>query len=193
MINSIKKIAFALSDLMIKRKLSAMPSVKIGSKSKIAYRNIVLKNDIKLSIGSESMIEGRLCFDKDSSEIRIGNRTFIGGNSTLIASQKIEIGNNVLVAWGCTFMDHNAHSLNWNERKDDVLNWFTKTPVWKNVISKPIVIKDHAWIGFNSIILKGVTIGEGAIVAAGSIVIKDVEPFTLVGGNPAQKIKDLER
>ncbi len=193
MINSIKKIAFALSDLMIKRKLSAMPSVKIGSKSKIAYRNIVLKNDIKLSIGSESMIEGRLCFDKDSSEIRIGNRTFIGGNSTLIASQKIEIGNNVLVAWGCTFMDHNAHSLNWNERKDDVLNWFTKTPVWKNVISKPIVIKDHAWIGFNSIILKGVTIGEGAIVAAGSVVIKDVEPFTLVGGNPAQKIKDLER
>ena len=158
MINSIKKIAFALSDLMIKRKLSAMPNVIIGSKTKVAYRNIVLKNDIKLSIGSESMIEGRLCFDKDSSEIRIGNRTFIGGNSTLIASQKIEIGNNVLVAWGCTFMDHNAHSLNWNERKDDVLNWFTKTPVWKNVISKPIVIKDHAWIGFNSIILKGVTI-----------------------------------
>ncbi len=193
MINSIKKIAFALSDLMIKRKLSAMPNVIIGSKTKVAYRNIVLKNDIKLSIGSESMIEGRLCFDKDSSEIRIGNRTFIGGNSTLIASQKIEIGNNVLVAWGCTFMDHNAHSLNWNERKDDVLNWFTKTPVWKNVISKPIVIKDHAWIGFNSIILKGVTIGEGAIVAAGSVVIKDVEPFTLVGGNPAQKIKDLER
>jgi len=63
---------------------------------------------------------------------------------------------------------------------------------WSNVISKEIIIKDKAWIGFNVIILKGVTIGEGAIVASGSVVTKDVPDFTLVGGNPARIIKSVE-
>lgn len=193
MISTIKKIAYWFTDFLVRRRLYSMKDVFIGENSKIAFRNIILKNENKLSIGSQSIVEGRLCFDKDKSQIKIGNKTFIGGNSVLISSENIEIGNNVLIAWGCTLMDHNAHSLNWQDRTDDVLNWFTKNPTWKNVKSKPIIVKDNVWIGFNSIILKGVTIGQGAIVSAGSVVIKDVEPFTLVGGNPAQKIKAVER
>jgi acetyltransferase-like isoleucine patch superfamily enzyme len=61
-----------------------------------------------------------------------------------------------------------------------------------NVDSAPIIIEDHVWISFNSIILKGVTIGKGAIIAAGSVVTKDVAPFTLVAGNPAKLIKHLQ-
>ena len=57
--------------------------------------------------------------------------------------------------------------------------------------TKPIVIGDRVWIGAGSIILPGVTINDGAVVAAGAVVNKDVEAFTLVGGVPAQKIKDL--
>ncbi len=60
---------------------------------------------------------------------------------------------------------------------------------WSNVKSSPITIKDKAWIGFNSIILKGVTIGEGAVVAAGSVVTQDVPDYAVVGGNPAKIIK----
>ena len=60
-----------------------------------------------------------------------------------------------------------------------------------DVIRKPIVIKDKAWIGFNSIILKGVTIGEGAIVGAGSVVTKDVPPYTIVAGNPARIVREI--
>jgi maltose O-acetyltransferase len=63
--------------------------------------------------------------------------------------------------------------------------------------SKSIEVQDHVWIGGNSTILQGVTIGEGAIVAAGSVVTKDVEPYTIVGGVPAKfikprKLKDVE-
>jgi len=58
------------------------------------------------------------------------------------------------------------------------------------LITAPIVIGDGVWIGARAIILPGVTIGEGAVVAAGSVVTKDVEPFTVVGGNPAKFIKD---
>ncbi|MFN7691728.1 MAG: DapH/DapD/GlmU-related protein, partial [Bacteroidota bacterium] len=60
-----------------------------------------------------------------------------------------------------------------------------------NIASKPIVIHDKVWISFNAIILKGVTIGEGAVVAAGSVVTKDVAPYTMVAGNPAKFIKNV--
>lgn len=61
---------------------------------------------------------------------------------------------------------------------------------WRPLVTKPITICDGVWIGARAIVLPGVTIGEGAIVAAGAVVTKDVEPFTIVGGNPAKVIKE---
>ncbi len=58
---------------------------------------------------------------------------------------------------------------------------------------KPVVIGDHVWIGGNSVINPGVKIGEGAVIASGSVVTKDVPPYTLVGGNPAHTIKQIEK
>ena len=69
---------------------------------------------------------------------------------------------------------------------------FIENKNWSVVSSAPILIKNNVWIGMNVIILKGVTIGEGAIVAAGSVVTKDVPDWTLVGGNPAKIIKNLK-
>ena len=60
------------------------------------------------------------------------------------------------------------------------------------LVTAPITICDGVWIGARAIILPGVTIGEGAIIAAGAVVTKDVEPFTVVGGNPAKFIKNRE-
>jgi maltose O-acetyltransferase len=60
-----------------------------------------------------------------------------------------------------------------------------------DIKSKPVVIESDVWIGFNSTILKGVTIGTGAIVAACSLVTKDVPPKTIVAGNPARLIRDI--
>ena len=58
-----------------------------------------------------------------------------------------------------------------------------------DLVTKPIMIQDNCWIATGAIILPGITIGEGAVVAAGSVVVKDVEPWTVVGGNPAKFIK----
>ncbi len=71
-------------------------------------------------------------------------------------------------------------------------NNFTVNKDWSNVKSKPIKICDKVWIGFDVVILKGVTIGEGAIVGARSVVTKDVEPWTVVAGNPVKFIKNIE-
>ncbi|KAA6317720.1 hypothetical protein EZS27_032171, partial [termite gut metagenome] len=84
-----------------------------------------------------------------------------------------------------------------SERLKDMSNFreeFKERTIGKNtdlsvIKSAPIVIKDKAWIGFNSIIMKGITIGERAIVAAGSVVIKDVPDYAVVGGNPVKIIK----
>jgi acetyltransferase-like isoleucine patch superfamily enzyme len=65
------------------------------------------------------------------------------------------------------------------------------TNVKGNVDTAPIIIEDHVWISFNVIVFKGVTIGKGAIIAAGSVVTKDVAPFTLMAGNPAKPVKTL--
>lgn len=63
---------------------------------------------------------------------------------------------------------------------------------WTAVKSRPIVIEDKAWIGFGCTILNGVTIGEGAIIGAHSVVRENVKPWTIVAGNPAIKIKDIK-
>jgi len=151
-------------------------------------------------LGNGSVVAGSFVIESDSGSIKIGDRSFIGGGS-FISINRIEIGNDVMFSWGCTVMDNDAHSLNWQNRVNDVSDWkrgldeniIGKYKDWSSVESAPIIVQDKCWIGFNAIILKGVTIGEGAIVAAGSVVTKDVAPYTLVAGNPARYIKDLPK
>ena len=102
-----------------------------------------------------------------------------------------------MFSWGCVIADNNAHSIVSKDRMNDVRDWkrgvkegvIAKYKNWDKVKMAKITIKDKAWIGFNAIILKGVTIGEGAIVAAGSVVIKDVPDYTIVAGNPVIIVK----
>lgn len=154
------------------------------------------KDKIYLEIGTNSVVSGNYIFEIETGKITIGNNTFIGGGM-FICIEEIEIGNDVMISWGCTIADNNSHSLIWEERKNDVRDWkkgldegkIGRYKDWTNVARAKIKIKDKAWIGFNSIILKGVTIGEGAIVASGSVVTKDVPDWAVVGGNPAKIIK----
>lgn len=153
-----------------------------------------------LKIGSHSIIDGRFIFEKDSGMITVGDRVHIGG-SRFISIDRITIGNDVTIAWGCLFYDHNSHAVNWSDRKNDTKQEYQdlmncgnmiKNKNWSVVKHKPITVCDKAWIGADCTILKGVTIGEGAVVAAGSVVTQNVEPWTVVGGNPARVIKRID-
>lgn len=174
--------------------------IKFGLNSKLDNVRIDVrrpKESFKnLIIGDNCLISGNYFFELDGAVINIGNDTFIG-SSTFVCSSKISIGNQVLISWGCTIMDNNAHSLVSVERKNDVYDWkrsleegeVGKYKDWTNVAKGEIIIKDKSWIGFNVIILKGVTIGEGAVVAAGSVITKDVPDYAVVAGNPAAVLK----
>jgi acetyltransferase-like isoleucine patch superfamily enzyme len=148
----------------------------------------------KINIGKETRILGQLLIFKFGGNILIGDNCYVGNNVKIWSAESIIIGNNVLISHNVSIIDTNSHEIDFIERseryKDLIINgpWQSKG----SVITSPIIIKDHAWISFNAIILKGVTIGKGAIVAAGAVVTKDVPDFTVVAGNPAKIVKYLE-
>ncbi len=155
---------------------------------------------IYLTIGDDCIISGDFIFESEKGSIAIGNHTYVGGGA-FISRSSITIGNNVTIAWGGAVYDHDSHSLNYLDRRKDIDDElcdirnernFIENKDWTNVNTKPIVINDDAWIGMNVIILKGVTIGKGAIVGAGSVVTKDVPAWTVVAGNPAKVVKNLD-
>lgn len=150
------------------------------------------KGFLNVVIGDDCFLSGTLALYSGECEIVIGNRVFIGPNTMLFAYKKINIEDDVMVSWGCTLIDTNAHSLKSQERLNDVLDW-KKGPEmknWKIVESKAIHVESNVWIGFNSIITKGVRLGKACIVASGSVVTKSVNANIIVGGNPAKFIKE---
>lgn len=166
--------------------------VKVEPGSKISYCKVIVKQGCFVSIGEKSLVEGSIFFDRENATVTIGNRTYIG-NSMLVCASAISVGDDVLMAWGCTVVDHDSHSIHWEERKDDVVNWIQGRKDWSNIACTPITIGNKVWVGFNVSILKGVTIGEGAVIAAGSVITKDVPPYTVVAGNPAKVKRELRK
>ena len=121
--------------------------------------------------------------------ISIGNDCYVA-NASLVCSQKILIGNRVFIAGGVTIADSDFHPMDPAERLADTI---ALSPLGNSknrpaITSKPVVIEDDVWIGFNATILKGVCVGEGAVIEPGALVIEDVEPGSTVGGNPAKPV-----
>lgn len=147
----------------------------------------------KISIGKESCIRGALATDRPGGQIIIGKRCYIGLGTRIWASDEVNIGNNVLIAHNCNIFDNDTHPVDYLERREDANNIIFRgvREKFDTLSSKKIMIGNDVWIGCNAIILKGVIIGDGAIIAAGSVVTKDVEAWSLVAGNPARFIKKL--
>lgn len=185
----------------LEREIRKQKNLIIG-KNTTLLDNVMFQNlyENKISIGDDCMINCNFIFESDMGEIKIGDRCFINAGTDLISRSKISIGDDVTIANGCKLYDHNSHSMDWKERRNDVFQQFKdyketgdfiKNKNWDVVKTRPITICDKVWIGFDSTILNGVTIGEGAIIGAKSVVREDVEPWTVVVGNPAKVIKKV--
>ena len=114
--------------------------------------------------------------------VLIGEGSIIGDKAMLDGLNGIIIGNNVNLSTGVWI---------WTEQHNPQCKYFSCIDQ-----GAPVIIKDRAWISYRAVILPRVTVGEGAVIAAGAVVTKNVEPFTIYGGVPAKKIgnrnKDLE-
>lgn len=112
--------------------------------------------------------------------IEIGANCGLTG-TTIVAAERVTLGDNVQVGANCTIVDTDFHPLTPEERDRDFLAG----------AHCPVIIEDDVFIGMNSLILKGVTIGRRSVIGAGSVVTRDVPPGVIVAGNPAQFVKEL--
>jgi acetyltransferase-like isoleucine patch superfamily enzyme len=177
-------------DVVLGLKSRYSGAVSIGRGTAVAWRRIRNVSGNRLSIGEDSIIHANINFESRGGEIRIGSRTFVG-RSNLICYRSLAIGDDVLMSWGVTLVDHDSHSINWAERKDDVLEWGKARKNWEFVAHAPVSIADKVWIGFNVSILKGVTIGEGAVIGACSVVTRDIPAYSMALGNPARVVRSF--
>ncbi|HEX5283185.1 MAG TPA: acyltransferase [Bryocella sp.] len=135
---------------------------------------VYIGDDVYLS-GSLNVAGGRIF---DNPELRIGNRTFIGSKCIFAVARLIEIGDDVLIASGCSLSDYSGHPLDPDNRAAGV-------QVAPEDV-RPVRIGNKAWLGRGAIVLPGVTIGEGAVVGAAAVVTKDVPPGHICVGNPGR-------
>lgn len=148
-----------------------------GSVIKIGERFTACSQAKYNSLGVFQRVFIRTC-ERDSSII-IGNNVGLSG-CVVSAHSSVKVGNNVLIGSGALITDSDAHSLDLYKRREG-----------EGGVSVPVVIEDDVFIGARAIVLKGVTIGRGAVVGAGAIVSNSVPPFSVVVGNPARVVKTL--
>ncbi len=165
---------------------------KIGENLNLCIRsNCTADAPGSIVIGDNCEIYGTLQ-SMAGGTISIGNHTAIYERSIVGAVKSIRIGSCVIISNEVHIFDNNNHPTDPSARRKMCLEGF-HTPAWRweHSASKPIVIEDNVWIGERSMILKGVTIGTGSIVAAHAVVTKDVPPYTIVAGNPARVVKEI--
>jgi acetyltransferase-like isoleucine patch superfamily enzyme len=124
----------------------------------------------------------------------VGDFTLMNG-ALVMAEERIEIGSHCLISWNVGIADSDFHPLAPAQRIIDahaLAPFFKDRPPRPPLRTAPVIISDNVWIGMNAIILKGVTIGENSVVAAGAVVTKSVPPGVVVAGNPAVITKQLD-
>lgn len=125
---------------------------------------VYLWSDVKLSVVGAS---------DHPALLTIGDHVSLGTNTQIHCADRVTIGSDSLIAWDVIIMDHDYHKLDGD---------FVK--------KAPVILGERVWVGCRVIVTRGVTIGDGAVIAAGSVVTRDVPPASLVGGNPARVIRE---
>jgi len=185
----LRKIINKIKNKIIIRKLKGV--ITLGQNTEMTGYFDIRNRKSHIVIGKDCRIQGSLVTETAGSRIDIADNVFIGGETIFDCAVHISIGEDVQISYQCLLMDSDNHSISYSVRKNDVHKFRNMEPDWSVAKSAPIKVNKGAWIGARTIILKGVTIGEGAVVGAGSVVTKDVPAWTIVAGNPARVIREI--
>jgi len=130
----------------------------------------------------------------ENGHCMVGDFTLLNG-ALIMAEEKIDIGSYCLISWGVGIADSDFHPLEPAQRLIDaqaLAPFFKDRPPRPRLTTAPVKICNNVWIGMNAVILKGVTIGDNSVVAAGAVVTKSVPANTVVAGNPAAVVKTFD-
>jgi acetyltransferase-like isoleucine patch superfamily enzyme len=156
------------------------PLIDIRRGSKLFLGNGVILTSRNKGYHLNIQAPVKLFADRPGAEIRVGEQTRIAG-SCIHAQRSVTIGKRCLIAGNCQIIDANGHDLSFPgvEQRLDIEG-----------LSAPIVIEDDVWLGTNTVVLPGVTIGRGAVIGANSVVSSNIPPMVVARGNPAEVVLD---
>lgn len=160
--------------------------------SSFCFKHFFAKGAVGLRVGSHVTIWRTSLAADQEAVIEIGDFCYLA-NASLVCTERISIGSHVMIAGGVTIADSDFHPMNPAGRVADTIALSMRGDRSRRpaVEVRPVVIEDGVWIGWNATILKGVRVGEGAIVAPGALVNRDVLPGVTVAGNPARPVEDV--
>jgi acetyltransferase-like isoleucine patch superfamily enzyme len=174
------------------------PNVRYGTgfycETAQIFRKLRAQHDAALSLGDYvSCYAGCSFAIGENARCTVGDFTLMNG-ALVMAEELIEIGSYCMISWNVGIADSDFHPLDPAERRKDALAlapYYKDRPPRPPIRTAPVRIGDNVWIGMNAVILKGVTVGENSVIAAGSVVSKSVAANTVVAGNPAVMVKQL--
>lgn len=180
------RIKNRLQELAARRLLSIHRSARLQPTCRIRNNQ---RNRVAIEVDAHSVIAGELLTFADRGHIRIGKHVFVGEHARIWSGAGVTIGDRVLISHGVNVLDSAFHDLSAASRHQQFLRIFSgKVNAVGTIHCEPVTIEDDVWIGLNAIILKGVRIGKGAVVAAGTIVTRDVDAYSIVAGPSARVI-----
>jgi len=171
-------------------------NVRIGENTLItadyAFKRFLSKQPNALLIGSNCTMDGVHFAIGREGRVAIGEFCYFT-NAVLLCELELRIGNYVIIGWNATIADTDFHPISPAERIADAVacSPLADGRPRPEILKKPVIIEDDVWIGPNATILKGVRIGQGSFIEAGSLVTRDVPPRSRVLGNPAQIIGEV--
>ena len=175
---------------------SAPTNIEVGEgvrmDSVAGFKQFRTKAEVGMRIGDHTTLCGVQFATSERGVIEIGADCYIDGAS-IIAEEKVTIGDRVVIAVQVTIADSDFHPIDPEQRALDCValspSGDGKRPPF---LTRPVIVENDVWIGFGAVLLKGVRVGQGVIVGAGSVVTKDVPAGMFVSGNPARVIGPAE-
>ncbi len=154
---------------------------RIENKGRITLGNNMRLNSALCTYNSGNLEGPVLLRTSKEGSITTGDEVYLNGTA-IISEISVTLGSRIMIGANTVIMDTNTHNVPWENRLRR----------WDKIVRKPVRVEDDVWIGASCFIMKGVTVGKGSIIAAGSIVSKDVEPFSIYAGNPAVFVKKID-
>ncbi|MDP8901374.1 MAG: acyltransferase [Actinomycetota bacterium] len=172
-------------------------NVQLGAgtlvKGDFAFKRFHSTKAVGLVIGEHCTMDGVQFAVGSEATVSIGDYSYFT-NAVLLAELELRIGSYVMIGWNTTLADSDFHPIAPAQRLEDAI---ACSPLADRprppVVRRPVIIEDDVWIGPSATILKGVTVGEGAIVQPGSVLTEDVAPEAVVMGNPARVVGTAAR
>ncbi len=175
------KLILNLNGVRYGRNVTVYGVPRIENKGYIKLGNNMRLISARCGYNSGNITGGLFLRTAKSGKIITGDEVYLNGTA-IISEEEIIFGNRIMIGANTVIMDTNSHNVPYKNRLKS----------WDKIVRRPVKIEDDVWIGANCFILKGVTVGKGSIIGAGSVVNNDVRPFSIYAGNPAVFIKSID-